>query len=145
MENQPNTTEPAKEVFSTGAVRSQIYPKETVFPVRGDLVFCNHVGFRRLSEAYGEGSLKYNDNNWMKGFPESVMLSHCIEHIRKHCAGDRTEDHLAHACWNLYTLMYFQELRPELMDLTGKLPQPVAPVEISEEDTERMARTFHVR
>jgi len=30
--------------------------------------------------------------------------------------GDRTEDHLAHAAWNIFALMHFEETRPELID-----------------------------
>lgn len=111
---------PARETASTGAVRETLYHKgPNGFPLRPDLVMRNDVGFRRLAETYGEGFLKYGADNWMKGFPESVLVTHALEHISKHLAGDKSEDHIAHAIWNLYTLAWVQEKKPELMDLTN--------------------------
>jgi hypothetical protein len=31
--------------------------------------------------------------------------------------GDNTEDHLAHATWNLLATIHFEETRPELIDI----------------------------
>jgi len=106
------------ETAPTGAVRSKLHPQDGKFPIRFDLLLANTVAMRRLAETFGEGAEKYGDNNWQKGFDESVMLSHMGDHIRRHLEGDTTEDHLAHACWNLMALMWFQEKRPELMDLS---------------------------
>lgn len=106
------------EQHDTGAIRSKLYEKGIKFPLRYDLMMCNHIGMRRVAEVFGEGCEKYGVNNWMNGFPESVMVNHCVEHLRLHLAGDVGEDHLAHALWNLFSLMYFQEQKPELMDIT---------------------------
>lgn len=88
-------------------------------PARFDLMMANTIAMRRLAQTYGEGSVKYGDNNWRKGFPESNLVNHALAHINMHLTGDRTEDHLSHAVWNLVTLMHFQENRPELMDISG--------------------------
>lgn len=109
------------ETTKTGAVRSEIYHKgPNGFPLRYDLVLANDVGFRRMAETFGEGFQKYGANNWKNGFDESVLLNHCLEHLRLHISGDKTEDHISHALWNLYTLMWIQERKPEMLDLTGE-------------------------
>lgn len=106
------------ESFSTGCIREKFYPKLDSYPIRLDLLFNNPVALRRLGETYGEGAAKYTPNNWKLGFPESVYLSHALEHLRLRADGDKSEDHLAHACWNLMTLMYMEEVKPELLDLS---------------------------
>lgn len=111
------------ETTKTGAVRETVEHKGPKgFPLRYDLVLSNSVGFRRLAETYGEGFLKYGANNWKNGFDESVLLNHALEHLRLYLSGDRSEDHTAHAIWNLYTLTWMQENKPELLDVTGATP-----------------------
>lgn len=132
MQNQPIEPKPETETADTGAIRSKLYEMGFRFPLRYDLLVDNDVGFRRLAEAFGEGLLKYKPRNWKKGFPESVFINHIQEHLRLHLTGDQTEDHLAHACWNLYALMFVQERLPHLMDLTEK-SWPPAPVNTSAE------------
>lgn len=102
------------EQADTGAVRSKLFPDAGSFPLRFDLMFQNDVAMRRIAETFGEGSIKYGDNNWQKGFPRSVMMSHCLEHIRLYLMGNTEEDHLAHAAWNLMSQMWFDEKKPEL-------------------------------
>ena len=93
--------------FSTGAVRS-IDANST----RYDLI--SPIGLRRIAETYKEGYDKYGAFNWEKGMPISDIMNHCIRHIYKFLEGDRTEDHLAHAAWNLIAAMHMQETHPEL-------------------------------
>lgn len=97
--------------FPTGAIRGTDNSG-----VRFDLI--SSVGLRRLAETYAEGAAKYGDNNWLKGIPASNLLNHLEVHLNKFKSGDTSEDHLAHAAWNLFTLMHFQETRPELIDLS---------------------------
>ncbi len=54
----------------------------------------------KLAEALYEGSLKYDRGNWRKISVE-VHLGRCVQHIYGFLAGDRTEDHLAHALCRL--------------------------------------------
>lgn len=118
--NKPDVASTTRETSATGAVRETLYHKGPGgFPLRYDLVFSNEVGLRRIAETFGEGFLKYGAHNWKQGFPESVLLNHAFEHLRKWMAGDRTEDHLSHAMWNIYTLMWVEEQMPELLDVTG--------------------------
>lgn len=114
-------------VTETGAVRAKEYAQEGEFPIRLDLILQNYVALRRLGETFGEGSLKYPPGNWMKGFKQSVLLNHAMEHLRLYMAGDTKEDHLAHACWNLMSLMWFEEKGPaSLFDLLLPSNRPVA-------------------
>lgn len=119
------------EVIPGGAVRSpeSAGQREGKPPARFDLAMMNTVAMRRWAETFGEGVAKgYKPNGWMKGFPESNLLEHLTAHLNMFLAGDKSEDHLAHAFWNLGTWMWMQENRPDLMDLTGntdfRIPWP---------------------
>lgn len=72
------------------------------------------IALLRLATTYREGSNKYGDYNWTKGFPLGECLNHALRHIFYYLAGDRSEDHLAHAAWNLFTVMHFEHTNPEL-------------------------------
>ncbi len=89
---------------------------------RFDLI--SPIGLRRLSETYAEGAAMYGDRNWENGFPASVVINHALRHLILWLDGDMTEDHLAHAAWNLFALMHFEELRPEVIDIPARLPEP---------------------
>lgn len=95
--------------YGTGAVRSADAEAS-----RYDLI--TPVGLRRLAETYAEGAVKYGDNNWLKGMPSGDLFNHLLKHINQYRAGDRSEDHLAHAAWGLFALMHFEETRPELIE-----------------------------
>jgi len=101
------TGEPMK-TFESGAVRGT-----GCMNARYDLI--NPVALRRLAETYAEGAKKYGDSNWQKGIPSPDLLNHAITHIEAWRNGDTSEDHLAHAAWNLCTLMYTEERLPKLI------------------------------
>ena len=94
--------------FETGAVRSR-----DADSVRYDLI--TPIGLRRLAETYAEGALKYGENNWLAGIPSSDLFNHAVRHLYLWLAGDTSEDHLAHAAWNIFAIMHFEEARPELI------------------------------
>jgi len=98
--------------FETGAVRSADRAKQ-----RYDLI--SPIGLRRLAETCHEGANKYDDFNWEKGMDIPDILNHAIAHVYGYLSGDRSEDHLAHAAWNLFAAMHSEELWPELNE--GKL------------------------
>jgi hypothetical protein len=105
----PTPTQPVTQ-FSTGAVRST-----DANSTRYDLI--SPVGLRRIAETYAEGAAKYGDNNWTKGMPASDTMNHALRHINLWLSGDKTEDHLAHAAWNLIAIMHFEELKPDCIDV----------------------------
>ena len=96
--------------FATGAVRGS-----DAEGVRYDLIPL--AGLRRLAATCAEGARKYGDYNWQKGIPASVMLNHAIRHAYLWLAGDTSEDHLAHAAWNLLAVCHYEETLPEMLDI----------------------------
>jgi hypothetical protein len=85
---------------------------------RYDLI--SPIGLRRVAEACHEGAVKYGAFNHEKGLPISVYLNHAMAHISKYLAGDRSEDHLGHASFNLLFACHSEELWPHLNgDLRG--------------------------
>ena len=98
---------PNSVVYSSGAVRSAD-AEATAYTL------ISPVGLRRLAETCREGAAKYGDYNWEKGMPVRDMLEHGIRHVFKYLDGDRSEDHLAHAAWNLFGAMHSEERWPHL-------------------------------
>lgn len=100
--------------FKSGAVRG----KEAT-NARYDLI--TPIGLRRLAETYGEGSLKYGDENWLKGIDCKNLMNHALTHLNQYLNGDTTEDHLAHASWNLFAIMHNEEKLPAMQNITTRL------------------------
>lgn len=96
--------------FETGAVRSSDADSE-----RYDLI--SPVALQSLARTCAEGAAKYGDHNWLKGMPHSSFLNHALRHLRMYQQGDRTEDHLGHAMWNVMGLIHMSHTRPDLCDL----------------------------
>jgi hypothetical protein len=93
--------------YDTGAVRSADCEQ-----TRYDLI--SPIGLRRLAETYAEGADKFGAFNWENGMPVTDLLNHGIAHIYKFLSGDRSEDHLAHAAWNLLGAIHSMEQWPHL-------------------------------
>jgi hypothetical protein len=64
------------------------------------------------------GATKYGERNWEKGQPLSRYLDSAMRHLNRYLSGDRDEDHLAAARWNIGALMH-----TELMIQRGTLPE----------------------
>ena len=93
--------------YNTGAVRSADCKN-----VRYDLI--SPIGLKALAETYAEGAEKFGACNWENGMPATDMLNHALAHIYKFLGGDRSEEHLAHAAWNLLGAIHSLEQWPEL-------------------------------
>lgn len=72
------------------------------------------AGMRALAETYKEGSIKYGDRNWERGFPVHDLLNHGIKHLWDWLDGKRKEDDLGHAVWNFMAAIHSLELWPHL-------------------------------
>jgi hypothetical protein len=92
--------------FSTGAVRDAQEGKGRMdlLPARAILAVA------RIFEA---GAKKYGDNNWRKGIPLSRYMDSGLRHAMKYLRGDRDEDHLTQAIWNLLCLSETQGMIEE--------------------------------
>ena len=106
--------------FSTGAVRSSDAEQ-----TRFDLV--TPIGLAAVARACAEGSEKYGDFNWEKGMPANDMLNHALRHIYLFLQGDRTEDHLGHAGWNVLGAIHSLEMWPEINEGTLRDENGAAP------------------
>jgi hypothetical protein len=93
--------------FSTGAVRSGDRDEE-----RWDLI--SPIGLRALARTYAEGAAKRGANNWENGMPAHDLLNHAIAHVYLFLGGDRSEDHLGHAAWNILGAIHSLEVWPHL-------------------------------
>lgn len=87
--------------FSSGAVRDAARgkPRYSLIPP-GPL--------RRLAQQYTKGADKYDDHNWAKGMPVSVLLDSAFRHLEDWRSGDRAEDHLAAVIFNVMGIMHFE-------------------------------------
>jgi hypothetical protein len=110
---EPTGTDDAISVYPSGAKRSTL-------DARYDLL--TPIGIRRVAEAAAEGSVKYGDYNCERGLTVLTYLNHALAHIFRYLAGDRTEDHLAHAAWNLLFACHSEEVNVDLNK--GTLREP---------------------
>ena len=76
---------------------------------------------RRLAGVYERGAVNHGDRNWEKGVPFSRLIDSALRHTNQYLEGNRDEDHLAQAIWNLSAMIHFEELkRKDLQDLNKK-------------------------
>lgn len=75
----------------------------------------------RLARHYENGALKYEERNWEKGIPAHSFADSALRHMMKYMDGQRDEDHLIAAIWNLCGLAWTEEKKPELMDIPARL------------------------
>lgn len=101
------------ETYNTGAKRSNRAGKG-----RYDLIPSRPL--ERVAKVYEAGANEHGDWNWAKGIKMSRTLDSAERHIRQYLDGDRSEDHLAQAVWNLCATMYFEESMPEMNDLRNQ-------------------------
>ena len=93
----------------------------------------------RLAKHYERGAYKYDQRNWEKGLSSSRCFDSAIRHMVRQIAGDRTEDHLAAAIWNLMGIkhyLYFEYYKdiPGVLDLD--MPWRGTQIEILPEEKE---------
>lgn len=99
-----------REEFQTGMVRDTRTGKG-----RFDLI--SPIALRRLAAVYEKGAIKYSPRNWEKGAPMSRFMDSALRHLNQFKEGDRDEDHLAQAAWNIFCMLHFSETQPDLNDL----------------------------
>jgi hypothetical protein len=104
-------TESSSVKFGSGAVRSS-----DAEGTRYDLI--SPVGLAAVAAACAEGASKYGDYNWEKGMPAHDMINHALRHIYLFLSGNRDEDHLGHAAWNVIGAIHSLEVWPELNEGT---------------------------
>lgn len=73
-----------------------------------------------LSKHYAEGAKKYADRNMEKGLPWHSCVDSALRHYTKLKRGDDDEPHLPAVLWNLLTLLFMVDNKPEMNDLPTK-------------------------
>jgi hypothetical protein len=89
--------------FETGAVRDMAVGKG-----RFDLI--SPIALRRLAKHHENAAAKYPEGNWEKGIPLHAFIDSALRHINVYREGDRSEDHLTAAAWNLFGFIHIEEL-----------------------------------
>ena len=51
------------------------------------------------------GANQYGEDNWRRGLPPTRFFSSAIRHLAQWRTGERSEDHLAAAAWNILALI----------------------------------------
>lgn len=122
-----------REEFTTGSRRDTREGKG-----RYDLL--SPISLKRLAVHMENGIKKYGERNWEKGQPLMRYLDSALRHIQVYIEGNREEDHMAAAMWNIHGFIHTQtmiergELPKELDDVpsgyltTPKCPPPEPPV-----------------
>jgi hypothetical protein len=88
--------------FSAGGVREPATGKG-----RYDLLPGYPI--KRLAILYEKGCLKYPSRNWEKGMPLSRCMDSALRHLNQFSSGDRSEDHLTQAVWNLFAYIELEK------------------------------------
>lgn len=104
-------TEGSRVVYETGSMRSS-----DAEGTRYDLI--SPIGLAAVAAACAEGAAKYGAYNWERGQPARDMLNHAIRHLYLFLGGDRSEDHLGHAAWNVIGAIHSLEVWPDLNEGT---------------------------
>ncbi|MGE3809694.1 MAG: dATP/dGTP diphosphohydrolase domain-containing protein [Gemmataceae bacterium] len=99
-----------RQEFATGAVRDQQTGKG-----RFDLLPAKAMA--RLAKHFEKGATKYQPRNWERGIPVSRFLDSALRHAFSYIGGEKGEDHLVAAAWNLIAA-----LETESRALEGQLP-----------------------
>lgn len=100
-----------KRKFDTGAQRDSGDNKS-----RPDLM--SPFALMRIGKRFKEGADTYGEGNWEKGMPFTQLIASASRHLLEYMMGDRSEDHLSAAIWNIQAIIHFEEVgRDELDDM----------------------------
>lgn len=111
-----------RESFAGGAVRDVADNKP-----RPDLI--SPFFMMRLGEHLRKGAVKYSTWNWAKGIPNSRCYESAMRHLMLFAQGERDEDHLAAAAFNIMVMIHNEEIAKSGAELdhgkTGLVDMPV--------------------
>ena len=93
-----------ERVFDTGAIRNSSSGKG-----RCDLLPPSAI--LRLARHFEKGCERYGDRNWERGIPIDSFIDSGLRHLLQYMRGDKDEDHLCAAAWNLICAMEMEEVK----------------------------------
>ena len=102
-----------RTMFNTGAVRDS---KDGVG--RMDLLPCTAI--IELSKHCQEGAKRYGERNVDKGIPQHSFIDSGLRHLFKYLRGDRDENHLIAALWNIAFAVEQEYTKPHLQDIPSR-------------------------
>lgn len=114
-ESSPIADSGDRTQFASGAVRD-LHTEE-----KGRMDLLPMCVLLRLARHYARGCQKYSERNWEKGIPCHSFADSALRHLVKYMDGQRDEDHLIAAIWNLCGLAWNEEKRPDLMDIPARM------------------------
>ncbi len=98
--------------FETGAVRDMSAGK-------GRMDLLPFTAIMELSKHCEAGAVKYGERNVDKGIPQHSLINSGLRHLAKYVRGDKDENHLVAALWNIAWAVEQDVNKPELNDLPG--------------------------
>lgn len=98
--------------FETGAVRDMHGDK-------GRMDLLPMSALIELSRHCEEGAEKYGEHNVDKGIPQHSLCDSAMRHLVKYMRGDRDENHLRAAAWNIMWALEQTVTHLEMIDLWG--------------------------
>lgn len=96
--------------FSTGA-------KRDMHEGKGRMDLLPWSAIIELSKHCEQGALKYGEHNVDKGIPQHSFIDSAFRHLAKYTRGDKDENHLVAALWNVAWAVEQTVTKPELNDL----------------------------
>lgn len=103
-----------RTAFGTGAVRDMHEGKG-----RLDLLPCSAI--LELAKHCENGAIKYGERNVDKGIPQHSFIDSGLRHLFKYLRGDRDENHLVAALWNVAWAVEQEIEKPEMQDIPSRL------------------------
>lgn len=103
------------EKFDTGSVRESVEGQ-------GRFDLLPDRAMRELAIHFEFGAKKYDDRNWEKGVPLSVLVDHLRRHLGQVMLGDRSERHDRAVAWNAVVLL----------DMIERIKEGVVPKELDD-------------
>lgn len=86
---------------------------------RMDLMPC--TAMLELSKHCEAGALKYGERNVDKGIPQHSFIDSGLRHLIKYLRGDRDENHLVAALWNIAWAVEQEYTKPQLQDIPSRM------------------------
>lgn len=99
--------------FTTGAVRDMHTGK-------GRMDLLPVTAIIELSKHCENGAIKYGERNVDKGIPQHSFIDSGLRHLFKYLRGDKDENHLVAALWNIAWAVEQEVNKPELIDLPNR-------------------------
>jgi len=122
--NRPLKDSGTRKEFSGGAVRDTAEGKG-----RYDLISPHSIF--RIANIFEKGAKKYAARNWEKGMNLSRLVDSALRHTFQYLEGNRDEDHIAQAAWNLMAALHTEEMirRGVLPKSFDDLPNHIKPAD----------------